>query len=81
MNYFSRLAKLDLARLEDREAKQEAVHCGMVASNPPSAIQLKELCVMGETMLGTSRALAAAEDSFFNSWAADHLTSSLGGDL
>lgn len=66
MNFLSRLTKLNLAKLEDRAAKQEALHRGMVATKPLSAVRLKELCVLGERMMAASRELAAAEDSFFN---------------
>lgn len=66
MNFVSRLTKLNFAMLADSAAKHEALNCGLGSSLPLSAAQLKELCALGEKMIATSRALAAAEESVFN---------------
>lgn len=66
MKFVSRRTKLNLARLQDRAAKREALQFGLGATMPLTAIRLGELCALGEKMITAARALTEAEDSVFN---------------
>jgi hypothetical protein len=62
------LIELNLAEIEDSAARAEAMHQGLVATQPLTATRLRELCVLGEKMMYTgrrkARALARARELF-----------------
>ena len=60
MSLVAALIELNLADIEDRAAKSEAMRRGSSATQPLTAARLRELCELGEMMMRTGKRRAAA---------------------
>jgi hypothetical protein len=54
------LIELNLADMEDRAARSQAMSRGLQATQPLTAARLRELCELGENMMRTGRRRDAA---------------------